>query len=216
MTIRDLDPAADTPERETLNASVGVTSGATPPPLTGRRTRLRPVFPADYEYLYALSTSERTAHRWRYRGMTPNPEGFTQTLWGGVLAQFLIERRSTGERVGHVTSYDANERNGFCHIAMLTDPAVQGSGWILEAASLFVNYLFTNWNFRKLYGEVPEYNYDEFASGAGRWFRVEGRLGEHEFYGGRYWDLLLLALYRADWEAHGGPAIAHRLAASDG
>lgn len=172
------------------------------PPLVGRRVRLRAIVPADYEFLYALATSEH-AYRWRYRGVTPSPEGFAQLLWHQTLAQFIVERRENGQRLGQVSAFDANERNGFCHIAMMLDPNLTGTGWALEAGALFINYLFSLWNFRKLYGEVLESNFGDFASGAGSWFRVEGRLTQHEFYAGRYWDLLLLALHREDWEPAG-------------
>ena len=35
-----------------------------------------------------------------------------------------------------------------------------------------------------------------------------GRLNEHEYYDGRYWDLIFLAVRRADWEASGPGLIA--------
>lgn len=182
-------------------------------PMTGRRVRLRPVFAEDYDYLYALVTAEEVAHRWRFRGVTPSPESFPQLLWHQVLAQFVIERNANRQRLGLVSAFDADTRNGFCHIAMLLAPDLRGTGWALEAGALFVNYLFTTWNFRKLYGEVLEFNYDDFASGAGRWFRVEGRLGVHEYHDGRYWDLLLLALYREDWDQL-GPRLVERIAST--
>jgi RimJ/RimL family protein N-acetyltransferase len=183
------------------------------PPLTGRRVRLRSIFPSDYDYLYALATSEDMGYRWRFRGMSPSPEAFPQGLWHQVLAQFIIERVENGQRLGLVVAFDANERNGWCHIAMLLDPNVAGTGWVLEAGALFVNYLFTLWNFRKLYAEVLEFNYRSFSSGGGgRFFHEEGRLKDHEFYAGRYWDLLLIALYRDDWEHR--PRVFRKLLAS--
>lgn len=182
------------------------------PSLTGRRVHLRPVHPSDYEYLYALATGEQTGFRWRYRGVSPSPESFAQGLWQQVIAQFVVERRSDGERLGHVVAFDANERNGFCHIGILLDPEVEGAGWAFEAAALFVEYLFTLWPFRKLYGEVLEFNYAAFESGRDRWFREEGRLRAHEYHDNRYWDLVLVALHREDWERDASP-ILRRLAA---
>ena len=177
------------------------------PPLEGRRTRLRTLVPADYDYLYALATNEQISHRWQYRGATPSPEAFAQALWRNCLAQFIVEHKETRQRIGHVTAYDASERHGWCRIAVAIDPALSHQGWALESFALFFNYLFTTWNFRKLYGEMLEPAYADMASGANRWFRVEGRLHEHEWYDGRYWDLILLALHRDDWDREGRPLV---------
>ncbi|EFC86323.1 hypothetical protein FrEUN1fDRAFT_0593 [Parafrankia sp. EUN1f] len=43
---------------------------------------------------------------------------------------------------------------------------------------------------------MVSYNYDQIASGAGRHFDVEGRLSDHSYYDGRYWDEYLLAIRR--------------------
>ena len=137
------------------------------PTLTGRHVRLRAVFPSDYEYLYALANDDELAWRWRYRGASVSPELFQQHLWHNVISQFVVETVESSQRIGHVQAFDASERNGFCHFAVLLDPAVSRSGWSLEALLLFLDYLFAVWNFRKLYAEVLEFNYEQFASGAG-------------------------------------------------
>ena len=97
---------------------------AQPPTLAGRHVRLRPIYPGDYDYLYALMTDDELCWRYRYRGKTPSPEQFEQQLWQSVAAQFVIEHVGDGQRIGHATSYNANERAGFAHIAVLFDPAV--------------------------------------------------------------------------------------------
>jgi RimJ/RimL family protein N-acetyltransferase len=177
-------------------------------PLSGRRIRLRSIFPADYEYLYALATHEDTGWRWRYRGMTPSFEQFVGQLHENVLVQFLVEHRETQQRIGHVLAFDADLRNGWCHIAMIIDPMLKKMGWALEAGTLFVNYLFTGWNLRKLYGLTPEFSFNDIASGTGNWFREEGRLRDHEWHNGRYWDTVMLALWRSDWEGYGPTLLA--------
>jgi RimJ/RimL family protein N-acetyltransferase len=190
-----------------------VTSGSEPPehaPLTGRRIRLRTIFPADYEYLYALATNEEIGWRWRYRGASPGLEQFAAQLHDGVLVQFVVEHVETRQRVGHVLAFEADHRNGTCHIAMVIDPALAKMGWTLEAGTLFVNYLFTGWNFRKLYGATTEFAYRDFSSMAGEWFREEGRLHDHEWHAGRYWDMVMLALYREDFEKY-GPALVEKV-----
>jgi RimJ/RimL family protein N-acetyltransferase/acyl carrier protein len=177
------------------------------PLLTGRHVRLRPIMPADYEYLYVLTTHEKLGWRWRYRGATPSPELFQQQLWQGVAAQFVIEHVGDQKPIGFVQAFDPSDRNGHCHFAIVLDPALERTGWALEALLLFLDYLFTIYNFRKLYAEVPEFNYASFASGNERDFKIEGRLREHDWHAGRYWDLFFLAVYREDWERRWHPKV---------
>ena len=74
--------------------------------------------------------------------------------------------------------------------------------------ALFIDYVFTCWDFHKLYLEVSEYNAGQFQSGIGRLFDLEARLREHLWYGGRHWDELILALYRQTWEERAGRLLA--------
>ncbi len=68
-------------------------------------------------------------------------------------------------------------------------------------AALFLEYVFRGWSFRKLYFELPEFNLAQFSRGVNRLFVEEGRLREHLYYDGRFWDKVILALYRTTWEA---------------
>ncbi|HWS45960.1 MAG TPA: GNAT family N-acetyltransferase [Acidimicrobiia bacterium] len=180
------------------------------PPLLGRRVRLRPVMPTDHDYLYQLATHPDITWRWRYRGQSIGYDTFLQQLWGGTLVHFVVERRDGGQRVGYVQAFDASERHGWCHFAVMLDPMLERSGWAIECLALFFNYVFTAWNFRKLYAVVLENNYEELHSGAGTWFITEGRLAEHEWFAGRYWDLVFLTVRREDWEPS-GPALVAKL-----
>lgn len=176
-------------------------SGIAGPPLQGRRVILRPIVGTDHGWLYALSTNQENGFRWRYGGSTPSPDLFVRTLWDQVLVQFVVERRATHEPVGLVVAYAADLHSGHVQIGVLLDPGAQKRGWPLEAAFLFINYLFSNWNIRKLYAECLEFNYRQFASGAGRLFRVEARLRGHHYWNGQHWDKLIASCTRVEWSA---------------
>src|SRR5262249_10132473 len=133
---------------------------------------------------------------------------FLQHLWANTLVHFVVERKDGGQRLGYVQAFDAAERHGWCHFAVMLDPSLARSGWAFEGMPLFVNYVFTVWPMRKLYAVVLESNYDQFASGCGDWFTTEGRLAEHEFYDGRFWDLIFLTVRREDWEPEGPKLVA--------
>ena len=167
--------------------------------LTGRRVRLRELVPNDYNYLYHLAVAEETSYRWRYRGITPSPEEFGRNLWQNVTAQFIVERTSDQQRIGHVVAFDANHRDRWVHVAAVGEHALERSGLVMEAVGLLVDYVFIHWDFQKIYFSAIEFNYSSFASGAGRLFSVEGRLRDHCFYGDRYWDMILGAVFRTEW-----------------
>lgn len=171
-----------------------------PPPLTGRRLQLRPVMPYDVEFLYELATGEDVGYRWRFLGHVPNFEVFSQQLWHDVLVQFVIVSRKTQDRIGLVVCYTADLRNGYAHMAIAMKGKQVGTGIAIEAASLFVNYLFATFNLRKIYAEATDFNFQSVASGKDTLFREEGRLVDHYYYQGRFWDQRIVALHRADWE----------------
>jgi len=176
-------------------------------PLSTRRVTLRTIGPRDLPFLYALATDPEVGYRWRYRGATPSPEQFAGELWQGVLCQYLVARTDGGAPVGLVSAYQADLANRTCYVALLGDKAHDASGLLLESALLFVTYLFHTWDLRQVYAEVPGYTYSSFASGVGRYFREEGRLVDHSFHAGRFWDLHILAIHRADWEKKAEPLL---------
>lgn len=183
-----------------LDARPGSSAGPRPPRLGTARVRLRPLTARDYSFLYHLALSEETAYRWRYRGATPSPDDFQQQLWRNVLAQFIVEAAgSKWQPVGHVAAFDPSHRDRWVHLAAVGVPSVVGTGAMAEAACLLVDYLFTHWAFEKIYLSVVEYNLAQFDSGLGCVLREEGRLRRHCFFGGRFWDMVLCAVFRDDW-----------------
>ena len=170
-----------------------------PPVLDGRRVKLRPVTPDDYRFLYEISTSTDNLVRWRYRGSTPAPEAFAQSLWQGVQAQFVIVRAGTSEPLGLIISYNADLRNQTVFMAIIIAPGLEGQGWVLDATALFLVYLFRTWPIRKVYYEMLEFNFARISSGAGRHFTVEGCLIDHEYHDGRLWNFYTLAVYRQQY-----------------
>ncbi|MDT3444898.1 GNAT family N-acetyltransferase [Pseudofrankia sp. BMG5.37] len=150
----------------------------------------------DLPFLYALATSSETGYRWRYHGRIPPMEKFEADLWQNVLAQFVVRRRADGEPVGQIVCYAPDLNNGHASLGAVFTPRVSGSGQALQVVRLFLDYIFANWRFHKIYLEIPEHNYDAIRSGDGKAFEIEVRLKRHLFHGGRYWDQLILAVTR--------------------
>lgn len=161
--------------------------------MAGRLVGLVPVRRDHLPSLYTMVTHPDTAPHWRFRGGYPSPEQFEQTLWQDVAAQFALEQR--GRCVGWVVAYKPEFAQGHVHVAACSAPESLGTGAAIEGLGLLIDHLWRAWPLRKVYMETSERSYPQFASGEGRIFEVEGRLRQHEFYDGRRWDKLVLALY---------------------
>lgn len=169
------------------------------PSLSGRTVYLRAVVPDDYAFLHLFETSSPVAPRWRLRGAAPPIESWLENATRGVLVQFVVVEIKGQKPRGIVTAYDANFQDGYARFAVSRFDDLDLPSPFLVGAGLCLRYLFACWSFRKIYLDVPEYNYHQFASGEGNLFELEGRLKEHSFLGGRYWDQVCLAIYRDRW-----------------
>lgn len=167
--------------------------------LTGRRTMLRPVTSDDLPFLYWLATHEDVGFRWRYGGSIPPPDRFSAQLWDDVLTQFVVVRRADDAPAGVVAAYAADMRNTVCYLGVAFRPEAWRSLIVPESVHLFTRHLFATWPFRKLYGEVPEFNFASMHGGANRYFSVEGVLRDDHYHDGRWWDTFITALDRGAW-----------------
>lgn len=177
-------------------------------PRSGRWVQLLPVTIQSVEFLYRLAIDETSGFRWRLVGTVPTIEAFRESLWAGVLTQFLVAEKATGTTIGTVAAYMADLNNGYAYVGAAMVEGVQETGLGVEAVLLFMHYLFTTWCFRKLYFDVPEYNLRTVARGTGGLLREEGRLRAHTHYAGQYWDRVTFAVYREDLAA--SPLLARR------
>jgi RimJ/RimL family protein N-acetyltransferase len=182
---------------------------ADPPSFQHGWVALRPVVPADTDWLYTAETHSTLGYRWRFAARTPSPPDYQRALWNGVLCQFAVCERSNGFPAGLVIAFNAEPFNGVCSIALLARPNFIDSGLVTDGMSLLIDYVFRCWNFRKLYGESIEFNYSRFGepgergdpSVADLW-RIEGTLREHTYYNGQYWDKHIVSIAREKWTEH--------------
>jgi hypothetical protein len=184
----------------------GVGSGV--PTLVGRHVLLRPVLPGDYQNLQLAETTGHVGPRWRFRGSTPSPESWAQAVWSAVLCQYLVLDATTDQPLGLVVLYEPNFQDGHGHLAALKFDESDPTPRMMLGVGLLLAYSFACWPFRKLYLRSPEYNYQQFSSGAGRLFEVEGRLKAHSYHAGKYWDEIILGLTRESWESQGASLVA--------
>ncbi len=150
-------------------------------------------------FLHQLACDPEIGPRWKYRGTTPSPEQVWKDCHEGVLCTFTITL--AGDRpIGLVSAYGAS-RAGYCYVATVLCPSFVGSGLGLLSTAMFLDYLFANFPLRKIYLEIGAYNLSQMVNLLNRFFDFEGKLAEHEYFSGRYHDLLIFSMTRERFEA---------------
>ena len=181
---------------------VGELRGAPRNGLRGREVYLRAVLPAEYEDLYLRETSGVEATRGGLEGATPAFEEWLTQRWAGTLARFVVLRGGDHSRLGLVSLFNADLRNGHAHLALNSFDATRPSPLVMMGCGLFIEYAFSCWPFHKLYLDVAGYNMQRFLSGQDKLFETEGRLKDHHYLEGRRWDHHILAVSRDRWKPY--------------
>ncbi len=183
-----------------LGVPPGVREAPREPVLIGRRCRLRPTGPGDYDFLFGLDWPADRIAFGRFRGSTPSPDAFLGSIWNGVAATFIVEQLPDGQPVGVVVIYNLDARNGHAAISLASDRSPAGAISVMEGAALAIDFAFRLWPLHKLYAEVLEPNLARFRAATRSLFVVEGRFRGHVWYDDQRWDKYTLALSRARWD----------------
>jgi RimJ/RimL family protein N-acetyltransferase len=161
------------------------------------RTRhlvIDPVMPADLADIHSISVLDENWLEWIYRGTSVSPNDVGARLYQpNVLTQVVARSPKSGQIGAHLLAYEAHRLHA--KVAIVAKPAWHRTGLPAEAFAFFMDYLFYNWPFRKLYVEMLSPQWQRQRS-LQRFFEVEGWLSEHEFYAGRYVDLVIAACTR--------------------
>jgi RimJ/RimL family protein N-acetyltransferase len=159
--------------------------------------RLRALEPKHYDLLYQWVVSGVIP--WQWYGRPPSPEAFRETLWSGVLCQYLFERASDGLLIGLGTAYGVSHHHQHCYFRAGIVPEVRRHGWPLEGGIAFVDHLFQTYNLRKVYAEATDATMPTFA--AGNRFSVEAHFRDHLYRGdGEFQDMYVLSATREGWD----------------
>jgi RimJ/RimL family protein N-acetyltransferase len=162
---------------------------------SGRWTILEPPGPQYLDFVYHFATREPSLAR-QLSGPLPGREEVLRRLADDALVQFIVLMASTRRPIGIVRAYRAQIPNGHAFVGGAMVPELRGTGIGSEAFLLFVAYLFSTWNLRKVYVEIPEYQLGAIRNHVGGVLVQEGRLRAHHYYDQQRWDQLLFAIYR--------------------
>jgi len=115
---------------------------------------------------------------------------------------FGVQETETDELVGLIQLNDIDYISGTARWGfVIGEKESQGKGYSTEAPELLFNYAFNVLNLRKIYGYPISYNiatmkmHDKIGG-----FKEEGILKQHVYFDGKYHDVLILSLFREDFQ----------------
>jgi hypothetical protein len=159
------------------------------------RITLRAVEAGDYEHLRRVELSSELAARWRLVDH-PSPEDYGRSLWDGVQTQHLAFDTHTERCIGLFTVYAMDRHNRVARFAaarFLNSPSAR-LGYLVAFREI-LRLTFDTYDVRKLYMDVPEFNYVQIRSFVERGlFTLEGRLVDFRYLGRRYWDQYIVSI----------------------
>jgi hypothetical protein len=174
--------------------------------------RLRTLDQADMAFLYDLCTRDTSSTSFRFRGSTPDFRTFGNSLWEGILAQYIVADLSTGERLGLVCLYNASMRDGWAYVGAFAHDNARSSGRVIKAVDLLCAFGFEQWPFRKLYIEATEDTLVQFGRLLDSYFTKLATIEDHAFQNGRYQALTFFAVTRDEWEERSATRVVDRQA----
>jgi hypothetical protein len=165
----------------------------------GRLVKLRAAKESDRPWLAAFASDPEMSSRWRLGGRVPIGSSAFPKLEEGLLVLFVAERRRDSLPVGIVQAFQPDFINRVVHIGIAVDTELAGPGVSGEALMLLIDYVFAQWQFRKIYFTTPSDILGK-VRGARRWVQTEGVLKDREFRRGALVDLHIQAIWREHWE----------------
>lgn len=174
------------------------------PYLIGPSVYLRPPDKADAPILTPWFNDAEVTRFMHVRPPLPQAaeEAFIAGLNANVMEPTLAIVVREGDRLIGVTGLDkADVRNRHAMFGIgIGDKSAWGKGYGTEATRLVVGHAFETLNLNRVWLTAFEYNARGIRAYEKADFRVEGRLRQECYRDGRYWDVLLMAVLREDWE----------------
>lgn len=163
---------------------------------SGERVYLRPMTAGDTDFALAVASNRSQGLGVLAAGRVPGPHEVVSALWAQVHAQFVVLEAASDAPVGMVRLYsvDAANQHGFVAGAFRQD--LRGLGWPMLAFSSLLAFAFEVVGLRKVQAEIEPDEWDMLASGADRFFSVDGVLRGHRAGGG---DVHLVTIWGSQW-----------------
>jgi RimJ/RimL family protein N-acetyltransferase len=130
-------------------------------------------------------------------------EDFIDKMAGSEQDMILaVVVRGCDRLVGVTGFHQINPKNrSACFGITIGDKSAWGKGYATEATALMAGYAFEALNLNRVWLHVFEYNPRGIRAYERVGFRREGVLRRGQYREGRYWDTVVMAILREDWDA---------------
>ncbi|MGL4449687.1 MAG: GNAT family N-acetyltransferase [Sarcina sp.] len=113
---------------------------------------------------------------------------------------FALESIETGEYIGGCGINKTDLKNRNCTIGVfIGDQELWGQGYGTDAMEVLIHYIFNELNFEKIKLSVYSFNDRALKCYTNLGFIEEGRLKKEIFREGKYYDVILMAMFREDY-----------------
>jgi ribosomal-protein-alanine N-acetyltransferase len=174
------------------------------PFLIGSKVYLRPLEKADAPLIVPWFNDQeviRTLHRYRPLTLKEEEEFLEQVMRDEGNVALGIVLRETDRLIGVTGLHHTDFRNRHCSFGILIGEKTEwGKGYGTEATGLVVRYAFETLNLNRVWLQAYEYNQGGLRAYEKVGFQREGVQRQDCFREGRYWDTILMAILREDWD----------------
>jgi RimJ/RimL family protein N-acetyltransferase len=172
------------------------------PFLAGEHIYLRPLEPGDAPTLTPwFNDAEVTRNLLRGGPMSQRAEEeWLAKVGQGDEAALGIVLRDGDRLIGSTGLHKIDWRNRHAAFGIAIGVVEEwGKGYGAEATRLMVQHAFATLNLNRVWLEVYEFNQRGIRAYEKVGFQIEGRLRQHTFRDGRYWDVLVMGVLREEW-----------------
>jgi [ribosomal protein S5]-alanine N-acetyltransferase len=181
-------------------------SARSPVILRTPRLILRELVAEDWQATYAYQQDARYLRFYDRDGVTPRlVQAFVYTCitWQGeeprVRAQLAITLAETGELIGNVGVRREKPGDLMADMGYELAPEHWGRGYATEAARAMVDWGFGDCGLERIHAHCIADNEASARVLHKVGLRQEARLRDHQWFKGRFWDVVLFGMMRGEW-----------------
>jgi len=179
--------------------------------LEGTQARLRPIETKDLASVFAWYNDPEIVAPFD-RFSVDTFDGFSQAVASAahdptsLAPRFAVERKDEGNVVGVVGHYRAHPVLEYIDVwYILGDRAARGRGFGRESVRLLVDHLFATESPERVGATCDVENVASYRLLEGLGFRLEGTLRSALFHHGRWHDVRVYGVIRAEWAGKAPP-----------
>ena len=140
--------------------------------------------------LYPFPKSKRDIKKWFFEGLPKKKELI-----------FAIETKKSHRLIGIISLHKINWQQRIVTTeTLIGDKTYWGKGFGTDAKMTLLNYAFNTLGLRKIGSAVIDYNERSLQYNLHCGYKEEGRLKKQILKNGEYRDIVLLGLFKEDWE----------------